>query len=736
MDVRRSLRSLVDPTPPDVRPTSVTTIPFVGLAVLGMAALALPPYPHGPVHVAVAVALFVVLLAFHLTSVRRTTRTWMDLVGPFGAFPLIVILRDATGGGSSGLAPLVAVPLFWLALFGTRRDLTAAAPLVVLTFLAPVAVLGGDLYPIGEWRRALVWGGVAVVVAPAVQALVRRLEVETRRSRESVARLEGILRGATLSSLITTDAAGRVTTFSVGAERELGYEARDVVGKELTSFLLVRRELREVADELAVDVGFPVLARLAHQRSQSRIWTLVRADRELAFMRMAVTELRDESDTINGYLCVAIDATSAIRSQRALTYAEERWRVLMDHLPDTTVVMVEEGTGITVVTGAGSLARRLRDGAGRRLTEIVDRETPGTMDRMLAEAFDGRDAAPVHALVGDLEHEFVASPLPSHTDRRQAIVMIRDVSDERRRERTLTEAKERAERLFEDAPHGVALTDLRGVVVQANPALVGMLGGAELVGRPLAVSSFADADPTVEQHLRRVLTSPDHRAETQWSVRGADGEELHVVLSSTMLASVAPDDGSEDLVLTNVVDVSERYRYERQLAFLAEHDPLTGLANRRRFDQQLERHIDDCRRYGARGAVLMLDLDHFKEVNDTLGHAAGDQLLCDVARVLAQRMRSTDLVARLGGDEFAILMPHADRKSAELVAADVVDRIRAEVHAHGDIRGQVTVSLGGAIIEPMHSSGSELLSAADAAMYVAKNSGRDRSTFLTIPESL
>jgi diguanylate cyclase (GGDEF)-like protein len=182
------------------------------------------------------------------------------------------------------------------------------------------------------------------------------------------------------------------------------------------------------------------------------------------------------------------------------------------------------------------------------------------------------------------------------------------------------------------------------------------------------------------------------------------------------------------------VDVSERYRYERQLAFLAEHDPLTGLANRRRFDDQLARHVDDCLRYGPRGAVLMIDLDHFKEVNDTLGHGVGDELLVDVARVLLQRMRSTDLVARLGGDEFAVLLPHADKKSAELVAADRVERIRSEVSGRQDTRSGVTASIGGVLLEESYRSASDVLSAADSAMYVAKHSGRSRYTFLTVQD--
>jgi len=102
--------------------------------------------------------------------------------------------------------------------------------------------------------------------------------------------------------------------------------------------------------------------------------------------------------------------------------------------------------------------------------------------------------------------------------------------------------------------------------------------------------------------------------------------------------------------------------------------------------------------------------------------------------VLGQRLRSTDLVARLGGDEFAILLPHADRKAAELVAEDVVTRVAEDVGTQLDAGEAVTVSVGGVVIERLHGTPSDLLSAADSAMYVAKHSGRNRYTFLHVSE--
>jgi len=716
---------------PAARPTVRTAGPFLLLIAVGLVAAMLPPYDGTWVHAALAVVMVGVLAWAHREAMSRVERSWIDVAAPLGSFPLIALLRDASGGAASGLSELVAIPIFWLACFGTRRDLHVTAGLAALTFALPILVVGGPDYPAGEWRRALLWTGVAVVIAPVVQTVVRRLAAESMRTRDIAARFEGILRGATLTSLVTTDVDGNITSFGVGSERMTGYRAEEVVGRPLTELCLRADELEAVGRELGVPADFSVLTRLAHQGADSRVWTLSTRDDRTAFVRMAVTELRDDRDDVVGYLCVAIDATRATRNERALTQAEERWRALLDHLPDTTVVMVEERVGITLVTGAGVLAQRLRDGAGRRLTEIVDRDDPGLLERLLAQAFGGVESDPVFVAVGSREHELVASPLPSTTHRRQALLMVRDVSEDRDRERRLTAAKERAERLFQDAPQGIALLGLDGTVLQVNPALVTLLGD-DPTGRPLASLSEDPQDLTVAMHLTRVREGHE-RPETQLTVRGADREPLHVVLISTLLHG--QDTGAEDTILTNVVDVSERYRYERQLAFLADHDPLTGLANRRRFDTELERHVDDCLRYGARGAVLMLDLDHFKEVNDTMGHAVGDQFLVEIGHLLQQRMRSTDLVARLGGDEFAVLLPHADKESAALVAESIVDRVRAETATREDARRGVTVSIGGVVVEDAHASASDVLSAADAAMYVAKHSGRSRCAFLTVEEN-
>src|SRR5262249_13690376 len=161
------------------------------------------PYERGWEEVALTAALFVVLVGAFATSMVRESRTWVDRVPVYLAFPLIALARDLTGGTSSGVATLVVLPLLWLAMTGTRRDLAVAAVLTGLTFLLPMLVIGEPDYPTGDWRRALLWTAVAVLVAPVVQRLVRDLGAESARAREALAEVDGIMRSARLTSLIT-----------------------------------------------------------------------------------------------------------------------------------------------------------------------------------------------------------------------------------------------------------------------------------------------------------------------------------------------------------------------------------------------------------------------------------------------------------------------------------------------------------------------------------------------------
>ena len=173
---------------------------------------------------------------------------------------------------------------------------------------------------------------------------------------------------------------------------------------------------------------------------------------------------------------------------------------------------------------------------------------------------------------------------------------------------------------------------------------------------------------------------------------------------------------------------TERRRAEGRLRVLADHDAVTGVFNRRRFTEELERWIAYSRRYGGQGALLIIDVDHFKAINDTFGHAIGDQALARVGALLRERIRHTDIVGRLGGDEFAVLLPRADQQQAAALAAALLDKLRRQGAVTGLARSmRITISIGiahfgpGLALDPLH-----VLRNADLAMYHAKDAGRDR----------
>ncbi len=168
----------------------------------------------------------------------------------------------------------------------------------------------------------------------------------------------------------------------------------------------------------------------------------------------------------------------------------------------------------------------------------------------------------------------------------------------------------------------------------------------------------------------------------------------------------------------------EAQQANETIVYLAEHDALTGLLNRPRFERELERWLDHVHRYRRTAALMFIDLDNFKRVNDTQGHEAGDHYLIEFAAMLRSAFRTTDHIGRLGGDEFVVLMPDSGREQAVAAAEKLLRTLKeATIEIHG-VRHTVSASLGLALA-PEHSTRvEELIRCADAAMYDAKQAGR------------
>jgi diguanylate cyclase (GGDEF)-like protein len=197
---------------------------------------------------------------------------------------------------------------------------------------------------------------------------------------------------------------------------------------------------------------------------------------------------------------------------------------------------------------------------------------------------------------------------------------------------------------------------------------------------------------------------------------------------AAVIAKLAPEDRA---VVQGALDRAEKT--ESELRFLADHDSLTGLLNRRRFRAELDQYVSFSARYGGQGAVMVIDIDGLKDVNDRLGHQAGDRLIRRVAEVLRERVRATDLVARLSGDEFAVLMPQSDTAGALQLGEDLRAQV-AEGFAQSAETAPASISVGITMFGGQGGAGSEaVLLAADQAMYQAKEEGRNRIMLFHAP---
>jgi diguanylate cyclase (GGDEF)-like protein/PAS domain S-box-containing protein len=290
-------------------------------------------------------------------------------------------------------------------------------------------------------------------------------------------------------------------------------------------------------------------------------------------------------------------------------------------------------------------------------------------------------------------------------------------------ERGLREVRERFESAFDNAPIGMALIAMDDRWLQVNDALCRITGHTEkeLKATTLRAMTHPDDADLEAQNLVQLLAGQISSFQVEKRYRHAWGHYVWVLVT----ASIVRDESQAPLyVVTQVQDISERKELARRLEYFVDHDFLTGLFNRRHFEQELARETERVARYGAPGAVLVIDLDNFKDVNDTFGHKAGDDVLKGVAALLRQRLRQTDIVARMGGDEFAVLLPQTDADHIQTVADEVVKALGRQVAVLADHSIRVTASVGVAMFDGL--TDIEVLAYADLAMYEAKEAGRNR----------
>ncbi|HWQ24512.1 MAG TPA: EAL domain-containing protein [Gaiellaceae bacterium] len=535
---------------------------------------------------------------------------------------------------------------------------------------------------------------------------------------------------AALDAVITIDHLGRVLEFNRAAEETFGYRREHVLGRELAA-LVVPLETRE-----------------AHRRALAR-WSEAGPGLGaggLLGRRIEVLAMRADGSRFPAELAISrVDVpgpplfTACLRDVGARREAEEllraaefRYRTLVEQLPLVSYIDATESP----VAGALYLSPQLETLLG--YTPETWLTTPGLYERSIHP--DDRErvlAACAHAYErGEelrLEYRMLAAdgrtvwvedrsvlvePPDGGPPFRQGFVL--DITERKQAEEALRQAEARYRTLVEQLPLAVYVDrlDRVGVSIYASPQIEPMLGysAAEWLANESLFAEILhpdDRERVLAAHVRTQATGEPLSLE--YRLRARDGRTVWVKDEARVI-----EDGGERLLQGYLLDVTAAKETEEQLRHQAFHDPLTGLANRALFTDRVEHALVLHRQAGHGVAVLFLDLDDFKAINDSLGHLAGDEVLRAVGARLRQALSPAYTIARLGGDEFAVLVE--DRHGAT-AAVEAAERIVAALEAPfrlGEREIVLTASVGIAV----GGDAEDLLRSADVAMYRAKAGGK------------
>ncbi len=454
-----------------------------------------------------------------------------------------------------------------------------------------------------------------------------------------------------------------------------------------------------------------------------------RSDATVTWVHSTAVALRDERGAIEGFLGTNVDITDRLAAAELVASSERRLRTITDHMTDVIFVYgmdrrlqyvtpsFEELTGYTVA--------ELYE---RNFVGDVHPADAGGMLELWRGLFDGDSYSGAEFRIvnrdGTVKWCWSAGSPILDEDGRQVGVQVRDadISSLKRAELRSRESEERARSIIETTNDAYLATDESGLIVEWNSAAERTFGRDRdaALGRPVV-------EVIASEHSRDLLAQAllsNEDGVLELLARHRDAGEFPAELTVWHV-----EVGDARTVNMFVRDITERKLREEQVTFMAYHDKLTGLPNRALFEQHLELVLVRARHDGNAAGLLYLDIDRFKQVNDSLGHEAGDELLREVATRLRKAARSGDLVVRLGGDEFVVVLGDLPADVAPEVAAGVAGRVEDAFSAPFALAGvqlKTTASIGIALFPGDGADGKSLVTAADAGMYVSKRAGRGR----------
>lgn len=516
-----------------------------------------------------------------------------------------------------------------------------------------------------------------------------------------------------------------------GADRRFRMVNR--VGCELLGMDIDRIVGRHIGDVIPEDVW--ALFKPAEDKALGGESSLVDMHTDYArrqgFYNAYYSPYVDAFGQVQGVACCVIDVTDRHRAENQLKASEERYRVVVEQSKDAIVIGSMKGELMYGNPASEELfGYRLLEVKGVQVERFFHAEDWPRIASFMGQAGDFTYEARMIARDGSVLFVENSRSVIQYDGQPCILVHIRDVTERHLAEQRLRQNEERLQMALDSPEYGLwelwpqsGQIDLPVRVFHDSFGFSGNELNRDLKGWAEVVHE--DDLVATKEVLRPYLQGEDSSLKHEFRIRDAFGHWRWILVQGRVV-----EFGEQDLpvrLLGVVQDITERKAAEERLRELATTDSLTGLSNRRSFMEEAEREFRRAQRYGIALSLLMLDVDHFKEVNDSFGHEVGDLALKSLAQIGRNVLRNVDIMGRMGGEEFAVLLPETGVEEA----LEAAERLRASVEQspvmiRDSSEVRCTVSIGVALAHKDETL-DDLLRRADAAMYAAKRKGRNRS---------
>lgn len=464
------------------------------------------------------------------------------------------------------------------------------------------------------------------------------------------------------------------------------------------------------------------------------------ADGSLRVIKFRDTPLSiNQEGQVSRYIGTARDVTDEIERQELIVDSERRYRLLAENINDI-IWATDVGLQFNFVSSSVKhiLGYQPNELLHAGVQSIFRAREVSVFTKQIEEMLHRSKADAKHSLVKDLiathknGHEIVleiqASPVFNDSGKPHGIVgTCRDVSEARQLERELHLAAE----VFDKSNEGIIITDRKQQIVKTNTAICHLSGyqPERLLGeKPFFLISREHHSKEFIHNIEEILHQQGYW-QGEITYRKANG---HTRTAWAGISAVHDRHRTIQSLIVIISDITERKRSEERIRQLAYYDTLTGLANRSQLNERLSLMMEKASTYNQAVALLFIDLDRFKPINDTLGHPAGDAVLQEVAQRLRSCVKQNDFICRMGGDEFTLALDAQNKRSVNKNARLVAERILEVLHQPyflGQHEVFISASIGVAIYPEHATSGIELIKRADMAMYHAKETGRNNVQF-------